>query len=136
MANKRRPYQSCRPEMFPPLGYEETTSQALRVIHKFGGVRNLAIALSNVGKRYNPSSIYRWTYPRSEGGAGGVIPTKALPDVHLAARLEGILLDNSDFDPRVNPNPQAHPKTGPKPLPRDKHGNIIRPTLNQKSGDK
>ena len=75
-------------------------SSAWRVIEKFGGVRRLCEALNDVGEySWNPSSVYRWTYPREKGGTGGVIPTKALEILSRAARLHGIFLEADDFLP-------------------------------------
>lgn len=78
-------------------------TQAQRVIHKFGGARALCRALNEVcgeDKRYyNPSSIYRWTYPRDKGGTGGTIPTRAMVYIFKAARLYGLLLTEEDFFP-------------------------------------
>jgi hypothetical protein len=79
-------------------------SQAERVIEKFGGARALARALAAVsaaeGKpaRCN-SSVYRWTYPKSKGGTGGMIPVNAIPWVIKAARIEGIFLKDEDLYP-------------------------------------
>lgn len=76
-------------------------SQAVRVIEKFGGARRLAVILKTVDPEnsLNPSSIYRWTYPREKGGTGGVIPTAALPLLIRAARMEGLFLTPEDLYP-------------------------------------
>lgn len=77
-------------------------SQAERIIAKFGGARKLARALKRLSpdKHRDPATIFRWTYSKSKGGSAGLVPTAALADVAEAARLEGIFLDPSDFDPR------------------------------------
>lgn len=78
-------------------------SQAERIIAKFGGARRLAIILKQAdeSQALNPSSIYRWTYPKEKGGTGGVVPTAALPLLIKAARLEGIFLTPEDLYPGV-----------------------------------
>lgn len=78
-------------------------TQAGRVIAKFGGVRKLALALKIADPYYarTPSSIYRWVYPKSRGGTGGVIPTDALIVVLKAARIEGIVIGPDDLYPSL-----------------------------------
>lgn len=75
-------------------------NQASRIISKFGGVDNLTKALAFSGYPKDPSSIYRWTYSKTENGTDGIIPSFVLPYVIDAARLEGILLTSEDLDPR------------------------------------
>lgn len=82
-------------------GVEKPTTPAEIVIAKFGGARNLMRALKQVDPEMalNPSSIYRWTYPKSKGGTGGVIPTRTLPKLMKAARLVGIFITSEDLYP-------------------------------------
>jgi hypothetical protein len=83
--------------------YESTStvlSQAGRIFLKFGGVPVLLRALKAIGRPRSKTSLYRWDYPRAEGGTGGLIPTSAWPDIARAARLEGIHLTPEDLDPR------------------------------------
>lgn len=75
-------------------------SQADRVIEKFGGARALMRALKLVGYELNPSSIYRWTYTKENGGTGGLIPTAAWDKIVKVARMIGVFLTEEDFDPR------------------------------------
>lgn len=75
-------------------------TQAFRLLEKFGGARNLVRALARVGKHRNPSTIYRWVYPRINGGTGGIVPSDMWPSIILAARLEGILITPQDMDVR------------------------------------
>ena len=82
-----------------PLGGEITT-QASRVLLKFGGARRLAAFLRAGGHDVHPITVYKWAYPKERGGTGGVIPSKHLGPVLDAARLEGIILDADDLDPR------------------------------------
>jgi hypothetical protein len=77
-------------------------TQAERIIRKFGGVPRLLELLRIVGKPRNKASVYKWTYPASKGGTGGLIPTSAWPAILLAARLDGILITSQDMDPRVD----------------------------------
>ncbi len=79
------------------------STQAERVIRKFGGVRRLASVLKAIGKPKNPASIYRWTYPQYLGGTGGLIPTAAWPDILAAARADGIVISSEEMDPRPEP---------------------------------
>ncbi len=55
------------------------SSQASKIIEKFGGARRLA---SLIG--YRPSGVYRWMYPKGKGGTGGYIPTSAIDKVKKA----------------------------------------------------
>ena len=73
----------------------DDTTQAGRVIRRFGGVRRLAMATA-----IHYSAIYRWVYPKDAGGTGGHIPAAALGRVLAAARHEGIFLAAEDLDPR------------------------------------
>lgn len=80
-------------------------TQAQRIVRKFGNARKLARALAQLkDEEYstkNPSSVYRWMYAKENGGTGGIIPTRALPLVMRAARLEGIFLSREDLSPEV-----------------------------------
>lgn len=78
----------------------ETKTQARRIFDKFGGELRLVSALQAIGKPRNKCSIYKWDYPRHKGGTGGLIPTRAWPDIFAAARHEGILITSEDMDPR------------------------------------
>lgn len=86
-----------------PTPRRSPVTQASRIIGKFGGARRLCAILKHLGPEHelSPSSIYRWDYPKSKGGTGGVIPTAAMKSVILAARLEGIFLTPEDFYPGV-----------------------------------
>lgn len=81
------------------------SNQATRVIARFGGVSSLLRALDMVSvstgerSRSSRATIYKWSYPRSRGGTGGLIPASALHLVLKAARLEGILLTADDLNP-------------------------------------
>lgn len=88
---------------------EGVSTQAGRVIAKFGGANKLAKAierLRNVVRkgRRNSSSVYRWLYPVEKGGTGGRIPNKSLAIVIAVARYEGVLLTAQDLDPRTFKN--------------------------------
>jgi hypothetical protein len=75
-------------------------TQAQRVIAKFGGAQVLGKALARVNSGRDRSRVYRWGYPKSKGGTGGVIPSSVIADVLTAARLEGVHLTAEDLDPR------------------------------------
>lgn len=84
------------------MSHSLTTTQADRVIRRFGGPRALRNALASTGnpKHYRDlASIYRWRYPKPSG-TGGRVPSNAWPGIHAAARLEGIHLTSEDLDPR------------------------------------
>lgn len=69
-------------------------TQAERVIAKFGGAATLAKLIGR-----NPTSVYRWMYPKSVGGSDGLIPSSALRLVLDAARREGIFITSDDLYP-------------------------------------
>jgi amino-acid N-acetyltransferase len=78
------------------------SNQAARIIAYFGGARELAKALqalNDEGYARDPSSIYRWTYPRSRGGHDGVIPGDMILAVKAAARLLGIVIPDHEWRP-------------------------------------
>lgn len=89
------------PDINPFDGKPLPQTQAQRVIAKFGGAYKLAQALNRLEpeKRRDPSNVFRWTYPRTKGGTGGMIPAGAMLDVLDAAKSEGILLTPDDFYP-------------------------------------
>lgn len=80
-------------------------SQAQRVYAKFGGPAHLAIALRQahkagaVAKKYAPSTVYRWDYPKAKGGTGGIIPNGAWPDIHALAKRRGVFITTDDLFP-------------------------------------
>jgi hypothetical protein len=77
-------------------GAKQKLSQAARVAIKFGGVTKLAKACD---PPYDPSTCFKWLYPKSKQGTGGLIPSHAMKRVREAARREGILLTADDFFP-------------------------------------
>ncbi len=79
----------------------EKRSQAQRVIDKFGSVAHLFHAIKAVDPSACAfvSNIYRWTYPNHKFGTNGVIPTRMIPVIVKAARIEGILLTPEDLFP-------------------------------------
>jgi len=78
----------------PPLRYIAKFPIAQRIFDKFGGARRLARLIGR-----NPSALYKWNHPRSQGGLDGLVPTKAVPDIKSAADLMGIDLTASDWAP-------------------------------------
>lgn len=75
-------------------------TQAERIVRKFGGPYRLAKLLSRIGKPRDIATIYRWMYPKSRGGTGGVIPARSLAELIHVARVEGVFLTASELDPR------------------------------------
>ena len=76
------------------------SSQARRIIDKFGGVPALTQALNAVGYRISRYSIYKWCYRKKSsghGGTGGVIPRHSVAWVKKAARSRGIQLWPEDW---------------------------------------
>lgn len=88
-------------------------TQASRVFEKFGGASALFCSLrSQHSEQFKDiSAIYRWRLPKSKGGTDGLIPTRAIPHVMLAARLDGIILTPDDLFPRtlLSDNPISLP---------------------------
>ena len=82
---------------------EVVADQAGKIIKKLGGFRRTA-RLLGVAR----STVYRWTWPRSEGGTGGIIPPKMLPGLILAARRDGILLSPQDLYPEPSIHESEH----------------------------
>lgn len=75
-------------------------SQAQRVFRKFGGPARLSHILKAIGRPKTYTALYFWDYPLEKGGGGGLIPSKAWPDIFIAARWDGIVLTPEDVDPR------------------------------------
>jgi len=91
-----------RPKLEDLLDIPETervfSHQAKRVIDKFGGEANIARILSeHYGRTLHRSTVYRWTWPQSKGGTGGLIPTRNLRSLITIAREEGIFLTPQDL---------------------------------------
>lgn len=98
---------SLRPTSDLSRDAQPLPSQAQRIIDKFGSPYYMSQAIQRAtGRTISPSTIYRWTYAKSNGkdgrnqGTGGVIPNRALQELVLpTARLEGILLTPDDLNP-------------------------------------
>ena len=69
-------------------------TQAEVVIEKFGGACKLAKLLGVAD-----STVFRWNYPRSQGGTDGIIPGKSLRKVLAAAKLAGVVITSQDLYP-------------------------------------
>lgn len=69
-------------------------AQAQRIIDRFGGARRLAKLL-----RFDPSRVYKWTYPRDKGGTGGLVPAAVIPRIQALADIEGISISAADWAP-------------------------------------
>ena len=76
------------------------TTQADRIIAKFGGPKKLYAALRRLPdprQHRGLAQIYRWNHTRTAGGTGGLVPSSAIADVKEAARLEGVVIQPSDW---------------------------------------
>ncbi len=62
------------------------------VISKLGG---FAAVSSGIG--VDKTWVHRWTYPRSRGGTGGVIPQRHFSDLLKFARARGVELTVADL---------------------------------------
>lgn len=86
--------------------------QAQSIITKFGGARELARTLKECSDdpadHYEPSTIYRWMYPRERGGTGGEIPTSALKVILKCARIAGVMLSSEDIYPHLTKPQDNH----------------------------
>ena len=71
---------------------DQVSPIAARIIQKCGGHK--AVALITGAKL---SAVYRWTYPRSRGGRGGVIPRGPQAKLIEAARAGLVNLTAEDF---------------------------------------
>lgn len=79
-------------------------SQSERIIAKFNGPRRMSEAMTRHGRPRTVMTIYLWMYPRNKKGyrgTGGLIPTRAWPDILYVARMEGILITDDDTNPRA-----------------------------------
>lgn len=77
------------------MSYPTRSKQAAKIALKFGGPAALAKALAPTRSR---TVVYRWLYPKSEGGTDGRIPPSAWLEVRHAARMQGVLLTLEDFE--------------------------------------
>lgn len=74
------------------MSHERTSPVASRVIAKCGGHKAVA-KLTGV----DLSNVYRWTYSKSRGGTGGVIPAEPLAILVDAARTGLVDLEATDI---------------------------------------
>lgn len=79
--------------------------QAWRVFYRFGGLARTVAALKDLGPEHERTrcTLYRWTYPKSRNGTGGLIPAPALPSILAAARLQGVVIRPEDLYPTGGP---------------------------------
>jgi hypothetical protein len=45
-------------------------------------------------------AVYKWMWPRSRGGTGGLIPAQKQIQLMIAAKQRGIILTKDDFFPK------------------------------------
>lgn len=74
----------------------EPKTQVARIAERFGVT---LYGLARIANR-DISCVYRWSYPKERGGTGGAIPATAMTHIANQARVYGVLLLPSDFDPR------------------------------------
>jgi hypothetical protein len=75
----------------------DTSTQAGRVIARFGGPRQMLHAMHMAGyTTITLATIYRWTYPTPRG-TGGMIPNFRLKEVLDTARRRGVNLTSDDL---------------------------------------
>jgi hypothetical protein len=88
------------------LHRELMATQAGRIISLFGTAYALCRAVNRIlpegEKKWHPSTVYRWAYPKEVNrGTGGEIPTRKIKTVLRAARYEGILITIDDLYPNL-----------------------------------
>ena len=84
------------------LGLAQPTTQAERIVAKFGGPYRMSKALAQLpdpAMHRHPSVIYRWLWGKTKSGRGGRIPLSAWEGIQAAARLHGLLLTAEDMKP-------------------------------------
>lgn len=86
------------PDRVPSVA-EMGFSQARKIICRFGGVTKLLLALSRVGAPNNVMRIMKWMAPKEHGGTDGLIPTRYIKAIIVAARHEGIVIPSDDWNP-------------------------------------
>ena len=90
-------------ELQAPSEAAPPVTQAARIAAKFGGFKQLAIALKALGDprlARAESTCYRWNLAPDKGGTGGTIPSGAMRAVLAAAGLAGVVLTAEDLDIR------------------------------------
>ena len=65
---------------------------AKRIIDKCGGHKAVAEMTGT-----SLTNVYRWTYPKENGGTGGLIPAKYQAPLLASAKERGVDLNASDF---------------------------------------
>jgi hypothetical protein len=85
----------------PPV--KDHTTQADRIIARFGNAYRLQEALRRAGYHRSVAAIYKWTYPTERDGTDGMVPTRALQQIIRVARLEGVYLSDDDLRPGKQP---------------------------------
>lgn len=81
-------------------GTAPQSTQAQKIIDRFGGVPALTQALNFVGHKISRFSVYKWTYPKirsGHGGTGGFVPATSIPWIKKAAAELGIELTKEDW---------------------------------------
>jgi hypothetical protein len=79
-----------------PISDDEVSPVAARVIEKCGGAQNVAEAL-----KIDVSSVYKFTYPKSKGGRGGLVPAEYQQPLIDWSKANGKELRYLDFFERA-----------------------------------
>lgn len=77
---------------------DRIASPAQRVIEKCGnGNFEKGLVAISGWTGVSAARVRRWTFTKSKGGTGGVIPTQHQQDIYDRARLKGVDLKAEDF---------------------------------------
>lgn len=104
---KRR--RSGRPRKHPDSIELRGDCQALRIISRFGGIKNLVKWMRKAGRKRTIQSVYLWIY------SGGLIPPSGIRDVFCAESKAGIVLTDADWSPYVLVDEETLPQPTPTP---------------------
>lgn len=67
------------------------------VINAFGSAKKVQEALKERGHDLHLITIYKWSYPRKEGGSGGAIPQRWHKPLLDSAMANGLELKPTDL---------------------------------------
>lgn len=89
-----------------PSSAENQLEPARSVISKLGGVDTVALATGAHRTR-----VFRWMYPSSRGGTGGLIPQRHILTLLDYAASKHVKLSPADFLPLHSEPPKEKSKT-------------------------
>lgn len=108
MPPKKR--KTGRPRKSPDSIELRGDCQALRIISRFGGIKNLVKWMRKAGRKRTIQSVYLWIY------SGGLIPPSGIRDVFCAESKAGIVLTDADWSPYVLIDEAEAPQPTPAPV--------------------